>query len=350
MPFGLLLAERKQPRTHTKKEHSPREPKVKEIKQDRVEKPPIITEPSVDGIKFHILLIGRNLSVIQEFLCAMNLNMGESLSGEGLSYYTREAESVSDIVAKKKQLEQFFWSFSQEDWVCGEDEVHEKTYVFTISPSGNQSKAVDLVMHCVTPQSQTRFSWEKTDAVWLMTDGLLLDDGRDCDPYLRFAQDTLSNIPHSGDEELKKPICLVVSQMEALGHFQTNGTRSQLPDSVHEQLKGICQAFFTPVLHKGVNVSMIPVQVYGGMEYVCVDAKGDPVQHLGQNGFYQSYLPDNCQIPGLYTLQRLAAIRDMDFFVEQGDGGVVQKIRRIYAGKYGDARWEPVLLQGGNGL
>ena len=151
MPFGSFLAEAKEPREVIKKERPVKEPKVKAPKPESVEPQPIFTEPSVDSIKLHVMLIGRNLSVLQEFLCSMNENMSETLHTEGLSYYTRELESVSDIVAKKKRLEQFFWTFSQNDWECAEDAVHEKTYTFTISPSGNQSKAIDLIMHCVTP-------------------------------------------------------------------------------------------------------------------------------------------------------------------------------------------------------
>lgn len=345
MPFGSFLAEAKEPREVIKKERPVKEPKVKAPKPEPISPQPIFTEPSVDSIKLHIMLIGRNLSVLQEFLCSMNENMSETLHTEGLSYYTRELESVSDIVAKKKRLEQFFWTFSQSDWECAEDDVHEKTYTFTISPSGNQSKAIDLIMHCVTPQSESRSSWDKTDAVWLVTDGLLIDEDRDCDPYLRFVQDTLEHLPQQRAEEPKKPICLILSQIEQWGHYQTTGAKSQLPDAMKHQLQKLCEDCFLPALRENVTVAVFPVQVYGGMEYVTVDTKGDPVQRLSQNGFYQSYIPDGCQIPGLYTLQRIADSRGVSFFANEQGGGLVQKIRRIYGVKLGDANWKPMLLQ-----
>jgi|GEM_PF-1485659 len=345
MPFGSFLAEAKEPREVIKKERPVKEPKIKAPNPQPINPQPVFTEPSVDSIKLHIMLIGRNLSVLQEFLCSMNENMSETLHTEGLSYYTRELESVSDIVAKKKRLEQFFWTFSQNDWECAEDDVHEKTYTFTISPSGNQSKAIDLIMHCVTPQSESRSSWDKTDAVWLVTDGLLIDEDRDCDPYLRFVQDTLEHLPQQRADEPKKPICLILSQIEQWGHYQTTGAKSQLPESMKHQLQKLGEDCFVPALRENVTVAVFPVQVYGGMEYVTVDTKGDPVQRLSQNGFYQSYIPDGCQIPGLYTLQRIADSRGVSFFANEQGGGLVQKIRRIYGVKLGDANWKPMLLQ-----
>lgn len=347
MPFGSFLAEAKEPRTALKKERPVKKPKarVPKAKPEPVEPQPVFSEPSVDSVKLHIMLIGRNLSVLQEFLCAMNENMSETLHTEGLSYYTRELEAVSDIVAKKKRLEQFFWTFSQNDWECAEDDVHEKTYTFTVSPSGNQSKAIDLMMHCVTPQSETRSSWEKTDAVWLLTDGLLIDEDRDCDPYLRFVQDTLENIPRQRADDPQKPICLILSQIEKLGHYQTTGAKLRLPDAMKHQLQRLCEDCFARVLHENEKVALFPVQVYGGMEYVTVDFKGDPVQRLSQNGFYQSYIPEGCQFPGLYTLQRIADLRGVNFYAKEQDGGLTQKIRRIYGVKLGDANWTPMLLQ-----
>lgn len=345
MPFGSFLAEAKEPRKAAKKERPVKEPKRKAPKQEPVAPQPITAEPSVDSVKLHIMLIGRNLSILREFLCSMNENMSETLHTEGLSYYTRELESISDIVEKKKRLEQFFWTFSQSDWVCAEDEVHEKTYTFTVSPSGNQSKAVDLVMHCITPRSATRSSWDKTDAVWLVTDGLLLDGDRDCDPYLGFVRDTLEHLPRQGAAAPQKPICLILSQIERLGRYQTGGAKVRLPDAVKEQLRKLCEDCFAPTLRDAMSVAVFPVQVYGGMEAVSVDAKGDPVQRLSQNGFYQSYIPEGCQLPALYTLQGAADARGIDLFADEQAGGLLQKIRRMYAVKLGDANWSPMLLQ-----
>lgn len=345
MPFGSFFAETKEPRAVIKKERPVKERKEKIPKPEPISPQPMIDEPSVDSIKLHIMLIGRNLSVLQEFLCSMNENMSATLHAEGLSYYTRELDAISDIVTKKKRLEQFFWTFSQNDWECAEDGVYEKTYTFTISPSGNQTKAIDLVMHCITPRSETRSSWDKTDAVWLVTDGLLLDEDRDCDPYLRFVQDTLEHIPQQRTKDSPKPICLILSQIERLGHYQTNGTKVQLPDSMNDQLRKLCDECFASVLRDTMNVAIFPVQTYGGMEYVTVDSKGDPVQRLSQNGFYQSYIPEGCQFPGLYTLQCIADSRGMNFFADEQDGGLVQKVRHICGIKLGDANWKPMRLQ-----
>ena len=71
--------------------------------------------------RLHILLLGRNLSILQEFLCSMNENTSEALSGQGLAFYTRELDSISSLIARKKRLEQFCWSFSSADWSYPED-------------------------------------------------------------------------------------------------------------------------------------------------------------------------------------------------------------------------------------
>lgn len=298
--------------------------------------------PNIDCIRLNILLIGRNLPILQEFLCAMNQNMSESLHGEGMSFYTRDLTSISDVVAKKKRLEQFFWTFSQQDWTYPQEAETPRTYDFSISPAGVQTKAVDLVFHCVTPQMGVPLNWQGNDAVWIVTDGALLGESALGDGYLSYVREVLQGLPPQAGRE-GKPICLVLSQIEKLARFDGSGGRSELSAAARRDLRERCRAFFGD---PAAPVALLPVQVYGGMEWVGMDEFGAPRLHISQSGAYQSYIPDNCQIPGLYTLQTVAAKRQTDFFSGTPEGGFLKGVRHCYGLKFGDPNWAPDILGG----
>lgn len=321
MPFGSFLVEQREPKTKREKAHhfekTPKHPEVK---------PP-------DSQQLHIVLMGRNLSIIQEFLCSMSQNMSEALHNEGLSFYSRELDSISGLIAQKKRLEQFFWDSQQNDWVYPVDEEVQRGYTFSISPSGNQTRALDLVLHCVTPAAGSLP--EQADALWVLADGLLLFDTALADSYTQAIRKALA----SPGPAL---VCLILSQIEGLGRFDGAGGLSKFPDKVWRTLRALCRERF-PAPCGGV---LIPVQIYGGLECTGADEKGDPVLHIGTSGFYQSYIPDNCQIPGLYTIQAIAAARQTDFFPDLPEGGLLSGIRRHYGLKFGTPEWAPDSLRG----
>lgn len=302
--------------------------------------PPAPPMPRSDGSVIHVLVVGRNLSIVREFLCSMSQNMGDALQTEGLAYYTRELQSISEVTAKKKQLEQFFWSFSQADWGYPEDQVAGADYAFCVGPAGDQRRAAELALHCVTPNAQVDFSG--ADAVWLLTDGLLAAQGQ-ADPYTNFLQNVLYALAtdQSGRE---RTVCLVLSQIEAMGHFDTPMGRTKLPDQVWNYLLDLCRSLFGPPCG-GMPVSVIPVQVYGGMECVGPDGKGDPVLRIGRSGFYQSYIPENCQIPALHTIEQAARSREL--FPNMAGSGLTEAIRNHYSRKFGVSAWAPDLLRNG---
>ena len=285
--------------------------------------------------RLHILLLGRNLSILQEFLCSMNENTSEALSGQGLAFYTRELDSISSLIARKKRLEQFCWSFSSADWSYPEDDEAERTYMFTVSPSGSQDRALDLVIRCVTPKAS--FSWADVDAVWLLSDGALLHDPGD--PFLDVLRGALEEL---SSQEDAVPACLIVSQLEELGRFGGVGGQSLLPSKVSAQITTLCRETFLA----DCPAAIIPVQVYGGMECAGMDEKHDPVLRIGSSSFYQSYVPDNCQIPCLYTIQAICSARSADYFVDTAESGLLRGIRSHYSGKFGDPQWAPELLRG----
>ena len=92
MAFGSFVAEERPEKA--RRERPSREKPVRE-RPERVKVEPVVDEtlretpPSKGRDKLRIVLLGRSLSIMQEFLCGMNLNMSEALSGLGLAYYTR---------------------------------------------------------------------------------------------------------------------------------------------------------------------------------------------------------------------------------------------------------------------
>lgn len=346
MPFGSFEAERRQPRPRRPRPERParekpaRERPEKEKPERPKAEPPveehIFTDPPSKGRdRLNIVLFGRTLSIMQEFLCGMNLNMGEALSGLGLAFYTREAETINDIVGKKKRLEQFCWSFSGEDWLYPEQEDAEQRYVFSISPSGGQDKALDLAIHCVTPESAERAAWAGADAVWLLCDGALLHSS--ADGFLYDIRNILDELPEEGPAA-----CLIVSQCEQLGRFGGVGGRSELPAAASAEITRLCRESFPA----GAAAAILPVQVYGGLECVGMDDLGRPRLHIGLSGFYQTYIPDNCHIPALYTIQSICERSGTDYFADTERGGFVGGIHDIYGVKFGSRGWKPELLSG----
>lgn len=327
MPFGSFVVEPREPRAAKEKPPAPVKPVREETKRPAPKAP--------DSRELHIVLMGRNLSIIQEFLCSMSQNMSEALNLEGLSFYARELDSISGLIAQKKRLEQFFWAFRQDDWVYPADEEAQRTYVFSISPSGSQTKTLDLVLRCVTPAAGALP--DRADALWVLADGLFLSDGAQADPYTRTIREALSSpVGEQG------PVCLILSQIEGLGRFDGAGGLSKLPDKPWRALRALCRERFSGPR----TAALIPVQVYGGMECTGADEKGDPVLHIGTSGFYQSYIPDNCHIPALYTIQAIAAARQTGFFADEPEGGLIRGIRHHYSVKFGTPEWTPDPLGG----
>lgn len=331
MAFGSFLVEDRPPRPE--REQRQTKPHVPDAEKTKVTPEPL----AADHERLQILLIGRNLPVLQEFLCSMSQNMSEALQKQGFAFYTQELECISDVIAQKKRMEQFCWSFTNENWTYPDCEETSRTYIFCISPSGDQERALELVFRCITPDSEERMKWSQTDAVWLLSDGALFFDPGD--GFLAYLQEVLLSFPEQSAED-HKPVCLIQSQIEHLGHFDGPGDRSILPRQTADRICGLCRDHFSA----DTPAALIPVQVYGGMECVGMDARGAPVLHIGKSGFYQSYIPDNCHVPALYTIQSICARSRGDYFANASGKGLLQAIRSHFAGKFGDPQWKPDLL------
>ena len=342
MPFGTVFVRERSPQPAPQEFYAPPPP----APPPAAPPPPPPPRPPihVDSSVIRIVLGGRNLSLIREFLCSMNQNLGDVLQEVGLSVYTRELQTITDITAQKKKLEQFFWNFSQEDWLCPADEQAQVNYSYCIGVAGNQRTVLEFQFHCVTPRAGFSPGQVPADAVWLLTDGALMGDAAQADSYIQWARSILSQLSGGGEGQPQPVICLLPAQLEALGHFDGPGQQSKLPDALMQQVAERCRACFST----SADAALVPVQIYGGMEYTGVDEKGDPVLHIGQSGFYQSYIPDNCHIPALYTIQRVAAVRPLNLFAETFPGGLLESIRQHYSRKFASAGWTPETLRGRN--
>lgn len=344
MPFGSVFVQERSPQPAPQNFYPPAppppapEPPPQPAPAPQPPRPPLIVDSSV----IRVLLAGRNLSIVREFLCSMNQNLGEALQEVGLSVYTRELRTITEITAQKKKLEQFFWTFSQENWCYPADEQAEADYSYCIGVAGNQRTVLEFQFHCITPRASFSVEQAQVDAVWLLTDGLLMGDAAQADSYTQWVRSILSQLPSGGEGQPQPVACLLLSQLEALGHFDGAGQQSKLPDALMQRVTERCRACFS----NSSNAALVAVQIYGGMECTGTDEKGDPILHIGQSGFYQSYIPDNCQVPALYTIQKTAAVRQLNLFAEAFQGGLLESIRQHYSQKFGNAAWTPESLRG----
>lgn len=334
MPFGSFKAQRRDPSLRKEKKQALQD-SPGEMKMD-------LHEFDSDGLQIKILLTGRTMPAIQDFLCSIRENMSKELHREGLAYYTTDLRSISDVVARKKALERFFWEFSQKDWSDADASEKNRVYSFSISPSGMQETTLDLIFYCAAFDSQSEISQDQADAVWYLADGPVLDADIGYDDYRVYLAEALGSLKASRDD-MDKPVCLLLSQIEKLGHFGGAGDISVLKEPVSRKLLDRCREIFC--CDEAVNVAVIPVQIYGGLEYVGTDPECNPILRLSESGYYQSYIPENCQVPVLYSVGKIAKLREADFFAGTPCGGVNKVIHRHFARKKGRIDWKPDVLR-----
>lgn len=301
--------------------------------------PPVTPHP-VYIADLNILFVARNLDMHREFLASMNKNLLDMLTAEGLTVYTRDTNTINDVNAAAKRMEQFFWEFSQESWTYPQNGQAQKKYEYSISPAGNQNAAVHIAFTCVTQNSQINV--RNADAIWVMTDSGLGYSNDAADGYHLFIREILSACAGSQKEE---PVVLIQNQIEHLGTFREVRGKISLPSDIKKPLDERCLQLYASSAPGAV---MIPVQTYGGLVYDGRDESGNPKLALCKNGYYQTYLPLNCQAPCLYTLDEIFKARGMNPFSESTGGGFNGALARFYADKYGNRLWKPEKLSQGN--
>ncbi len=340
MPLGSFMAQSRDPRP--KKDKPIREKKEELPVQIPHEEPEYVARiRDKDSWNIRILVLGRNASSACDFLCSVSENMTKAMHQAGLTYYTTEANTIKNITETKIRLERHFWSFNSEPWQFCTSEESGNTFTFCISPSGNQTKAITLEFVCFSCESDGEPPYSQADAVWFLADAPSIDSELVYDKHRAFIQQELSRCL-SGSADGTKPVCLLLSQIEKYGHFKSFGEQSVLDTNVRSELLKRCREYFS--FAKGSEVAVIPLQVYGGLEYVGINGNGEPLLTLSRSGYYQSYIPENCQIPCFYTVDRITAAQNIDIFEALPCGGIKRVISRHYAEKTGKNDWHPDML------
>lgn len=328
MPFGVF-------KTTSYMPVKEKQLKPKQHKNYDSYKPSIVSDSQVTEI--HIMLVGRTVGILSDFLCSFKENMTSALHGEGFTFFTIDAFlSLMDIETKKR-IEGFFGTYKKDATYVSNVEDLSGCYPYSICPSGKQEKLLNLVFHCCNYQSSTSFTDNSINAVWFLADEISIDSSISFDPYRDYMKSAVCNATQCSDTQASKPVCVLLSQIEKFTHFDNRGNRTYIPPEAEKKLYRKYITSFGNSLPE--NVSVIPVQIYGGLEYKETDDQGR--QHLGRGstGYYQSYIPENCQIPAFYTLNSIIESSGVDYFVELG--GLRNVIRGHLTKSKGSSSWMP---------
>lgn len=317
------------------------EPKVKPPKRPKspvVPKPapdpviPTVNEFSDSDMSINIVAVGRTVATVCDFISSMNDNLTEVLSKEGLTSYTKDNFTLTSLVARKKAIERHFWSFSKNPFIVKDENAERVEYRLTVSPSGRQDRTLDLNISCMSFHSSP--SLESADAVWLIADGAALDENREYDTFREYLKGAVR--ARNGAE---KPVCLVLSQIEGYGRYTGSGEKSVMPQKVCRLLLERCRQLFS-----GESIAVIPVQVYGGFEYVGTEDGESCVLRISESGYYQSFIPDGCYLVPFYTFEKMMNIREINVFEDIPQCSLRTAIRNAYGRKTDEGVWSPDML------
>ncbi len=253
---------------------------------------PVRVKAAVPAIcrELHITLVGRNMSIILDYLCGLYQNASTALQEEGLAFFTTEFETISAVVSRKNALDMHFWEGGT-FWNCQEQNVTEKDYTFCITPAGKQDQMLRLCFHCSCACAHSAPK-EKSDLLWLLADGALYDERVSNDPYLDFAAAQIA----AGHVD-----CVILSQVEHIAHVSGKDV-GQYSLMDQNKLFERAQAVFTEGCSDGL---LYPVQMYGGLEYQRMDDDGVPVLGVGSSNHFRSYEPRRCHFPLFHCLLRI---------------------------------------------
>lgn len=252
---------------------------------------PVVQPASTPAQKeLHICLVGRNMSIIQDYLCALYQNASAALQEEGLAFFTTELDTIRAVVSRKNALDMHFWEGNQY-WSCRSEEQGVKTYSFCITPAGHQEQVLRLIIHCSCPSGPAG-SVHSCDTVWLLADGVLFDDTVAADPYM----DAIAAQIGTGQHRY-----LILSQVERIAYVGGKHAGQYAPDK-QQILLDRARARFPAANSESSCIRVLPVQVYGGLVYLNRDDTGTPVLGNGNNGYFHSYEPKRCHFPLFHTL------------------------------------------------
>ena len=289
-----------------------------------------------------ILLIGETTELMRDYLCALKQNMDELLNGSELTYYTKENETISEIVEVKKELADCFWEGKDKTWPDyqeTETDRSEKNYTFSISPAGNPQISVDLQFVCRTPAMVTEALRKDCRATWILADG---SGDASAETGRRQIRQLLSSI-QAEHQAQKEPVLLLAFNLEQIGHFKGIGANAQLSDSVRSQVYSNCRTAYKEAC-RGCNPRLYTIQLYGGLEQNGRDEKGRPMYKVNDSGYFNSYVPEGCHMPLLSTLTAARENED-PFLVSAAGERMWMALQKCFNPYLGLKQWRVSLLK-----
>ncbi len=289
-----------------------------------------------------ILLVGETEELMRDYLCALKQNMDELLNGSELTYYTKENETIAEIVEVKKELVDCFWEGKGKTWPDYQEtktDGSEKNYTFSISPAGNPQISVDLQFICRIPSMVTEPLRRGCQATWILADGA----GDDADETgKQQIRQLLSSISEEHQAQ-KAPVLLLAFNLEQIGHFKGTGANAQLSDSVRNQVYSNCRKVYKEAC-PGCDPLLYTIQLYGGLEQNGRNEQGKPVYKVNDSGYFNSYVPEGCQMPLFPTL---AAVRENEdpFMVSAAGDRMWMALQKCFNPYLGLKQWRVALLK-----
>ena len=162
MPFGSFWIKKKEEKKKVREE-IPLKEKVRKKEESAPRSSPsdydFSIRPGTVGYRISVLILGRSQQLIRSFLCSMNVNMNETVGEGGLAFYTEDHDTMSQMIAVRKELDEFFYNRrdTKEDQ---EEPIPEgiQRYDFRISLAGRQSRCLEFSFTCVTEQDLSEHS------------------------------------------------------------------------------------------------------------------------------------------------------------------------------------------------
>lgn len=282
-----------------------------------------------------ILLIGSSGREIRDFLCSMNISVNGMAGGEGLAFFTKDFRTISDMVAAKKQLDGYFAAPGEgERRLLEEDGEAGRRYVFDISQAGRQKRCVEMQITCCTAEEldTARTDAAAWDAVWILMPQPYLEEGRVDARIFQWLEQWEEN-----QGEGAPSVQFLISQFEYLERFHVRGTEVSLSEKTREHLLRSCiesvQSGMDAAAGKGEaekRWKLLPVQVYGGLEFAGWTEEGEARYTVGGSGFFQRYVPVGCQMPLMETLNDCFDRGKLGFFLEEEGEELWSGIRHMF--------------------
>lgn len=333
MPFGSFWVQIKGEQNKKKKvkpaKERPEKIKPMKEKQDRKSKEkesaPVFTSKAGSvGYQMSVLLVGHSQRTICNFLCSMNVNMNEMAGETGLAFYTEDHQTMSRMIAAKKELDGIFYNRrGVADELEERDLEGRQVYSFRISLAGRQSRCLEFSFTCVTEEELAQISIGAFDAVWILEELPYLEKGAPISGLYQLFED-----PQQAEG---KPVLLLAAQFEYLERFRVVEEESSLSEETKAALKSRLETLWQQICGENRAVcQMEAVQIYGGLEFTGWDAQGRARLEASKSGFYQRYIPFGCQMPLIYTANAYAGDSPLDFFHSDDGNALITRLLQVF--------------------